>query len=762
MGNVGRIGWYGWIAVALGLWVGAQPNVQGADAGMESADGDRILMLSDVTVIGSLEAVHHLPASGDYLDAEDIGFHSYANVHQILRQAPGVYIQEETGFGLLPNISLRGVDSHRSQKVTLMEDGILTAPAAYSAPSAYYSPTVGRMHGLEVLKGSSQVRYGPHTTGGAVNYLSTPVPEEAGGSLKMLYGTDDEFRTHLTYGGTRDTEAGNVGGLIEVHHHGNNGFKTIEHLRWDDDQTGFDKTDTMLKLAWEPRTDRYQRFELKLGYTDFEANETYLGLSESDFADDPYQRYAASQFDVFKGYHIRTHLKHLIEVNESLSLSSSLYYNRFHRNWYKLHELRGVTGEVLAGGQMSMAEAIARGGNHLATLKGENGGVWRVRANNRDYDMWGIQSAAQVTFDWLDAQHTLDVGARFHGDSADRYQWNDDVTVDNAGNVVAVANGAKGGAGDRIERTQAIAVYAQDEIKHGRLSITPGVRYEHLHYSMLDHTTADGTLKGNENVFALGVNASYEIDEQWMLFGGVYRGYSVPSPNDNLTKKLEEETSLSYELGSRYRSETCTLHLAAFYTQFEDLIIGSYVGTAADTDSENAGDIDAYGLEFKAEVDPGTRYGWGLGTPLWLAYTYTDATLDGDSQSRDPGSIFAGGENGNMVPYIPKHQLAIGAGVAIGRCQCELVATYVDDTYSTANNSSAQVNPVTGAPDARFGKLDSRWVLDLSANYDVTETTRLFCTVTNLLDETYVASRHPHGPRPGHPLAAFAGVKIHF
>ena len=34
----------------------------------------------------------------------------------------------------------------------------------------------------------------------------------------------------------------------------------------------------MLKLSWEPKTTRYNRFELKLGYTDFRANEGYTGL----------------------------------------------------------------------------------------------------------------------------------------------------------------------------------------------------------------------------------------------------------------------------------------------------------------------------------------------------------------------------------------------------------------------------------------------------------------------------------------------------
>ena len=153
------------------------------------AEEEKTKELPNVTVIGSKEALSVLPAAGDYLDLNEIRFNSYDNAHQVLIKSPGVYIQEEGGYGLLPNISLRGVDTHRSQKITLMEDGVPAAPAPYSAPSAYYAPTMGRMSGLEILKGSSQVKYGPHTTGGAINYLSTPIPTTAQAYAKTLYGS---------------------------------------------------------------------------------------------------------------------------------------------------------------------------------------------------------------------------------------------------------------------------------------------------------------------------------------------------------------------------------------------------------------------------------------------------------------------------------------------------------------------------------------------------------------------------------------------
>jgi len=713
-----------------------------------------------ITVIGSKEAALELPASGEYLNTDDIRTHSYNNLNILARKMPGVYAQEETGHGLMPNISLRGVDTHRSQKITLMEDGVLSSPAAYSAPSAYYAPTLGRMSGLEVMKGSSQIKYGPHTTGGALNYLSTPVPLDQSGYLKSSYGTDNDMRLHGNFGDRVETEAGAFGYIVELYRHQTDGFKTTDLPRGpDDDQTGFDKTDTMVKMMWEPKTERYQQFEVKLGYTDLDANETYLGLSEDDFDADPFQRYAASQFDNFKGHQFRSYLKHDIELDEATRLTTMAYYNKFHRNWYKLKDIRNVEGE--AAGAVSLSSALAQGGNFLDTLKGANGGTWRIRANNRDYEQYGIQTAVDAEFETGDIAHHLESGARFHIDTAERFQWDDDYQVDSFGNVTNINYGAKGGAGNRDQQAMATALYLQDELSIGRLSVTPGARYEHIENKYIDRNADNTWHDGSMDVFGYGINGKYQLTEKARLFGGVYRGYSVPSAYDNLNGGMEEETSIGCELGTRYRRNAFSTQLIGFYTRIDDMISGGYVGGDTDTDGANAGSVDSAGVELAAEFDAGKHCEWGFKNPYWLAFTYTRAVLADDTSITDGGNIFVDGEKGNRVPYIPEIQISCGTGIEIGKIGADLTLMYVDETYTTALNTSDQLDAL-GNPDARHGKTDAHLIVNGAAWCRVADNAKIFINLHNMFDEEYVASRHPHGPRPGQPFTAIVGIEAAF
>ena len=184
-----------------------------------------------VTIIGLQGDPDAIPGSADVLGAEDLAVHDYADVTRLLRTVAGVNIQEEDGYGLRPNIGMRGTGLDRSEKITLMEDGVLMSPAPYAAPAAYYFPHAGRMAGVEVIKGAAGVRYGPRTQGGSLNLLSIPVPEETSGLLNIWLGDENTRRGHAYVGGMTDAGDGvRVGGLIEGFFDSADGFKVIDGM----------------------------------------------------------------------------------------------------------------------------------------------------------------------------------------------------------------------------------------------------------------------------------------------------------------------------------------------------------------------------------------------------------------------------------------------------------------------------------------------------------------------------------------------------
>jgi Fe(3+) dicitrate transport protein len=88
--------------------------------------------------------------------------------------------------------------------------------------------------------------------------------------------------------------------------------------------------------------------------------------------------------------------------------------------------------------------------------------------------------------------------------------------------------------------------------------------------------------------------------------------------------------------------------------------------------------------------------------------------------------------------------------------------TFQDETYTTASNTTAPINPVTGKPDARVGKTDAILTVDVSGYYQFNPHVKLVGSIQNVFDDEYIVSRHPYGARPGKPLTALIGVEVRF
>lgn len=764
---------------------------QEAGGGVASPVAGGEVNLAPVTVVGEAINIPRIAGSAAVIDQQQIQRQTYTNPNRVFQQVPGVYVREEDGFGNFPNISLRGADGGRSSKTTILEDGIMMAPAPYSEPAAYYSPRIGRMSGVEVLKGSSQVRYGPHTTGGVINYLATPfvalpdapLEEETTSSaknpkapatpaaassplmaeeffLKSTYGSFNTWMNHAWWGRSQQTEAGDVGLVIEFFHNQSDGFRSIDRVGGD---TGFTTLEPMVRFFWEPDTDLEQRFEFRFGYTSFEADETYVGLTEEDRAHDPFRRYVSTQFDNIQSDQFRYSLSHVVQPSDSLRIETTGYHTRFDRDWYKLQDIRDTSGR-----NINPATALAAPGEGLDILRGEAAGSWRIRSNDREYQTTGLQSRVDWGFETGTVEHALSVGARLHYDEATRLQRDDRVTLDTTGDIDRIDRGATGSGGNRREEVLAWSMFIEDSLQLGRLTVKPGLRWEHLELEYGDRDTTGANpnrVLASESaamdVLAPGIGLVYEMNETWSLFGGYYRGISTPAPREYINGGADVEKSDGYEFGVRHYGESLQAELVGFLTDFDSLIVRDSLGGAGGLEDGNAGSAEVYGLELAARWDPlaPAKSNWRL--PLRGAATLSHSEITSDTPSSDAESIFSNGQSGNQLPYVPEFTASAGLGLEYQRFGFYLDATYTSEMFGTASNTSS-LRDANGKPDARYGTTDEALTLDMSLNYQATPNIRMIAGISNLTGEEYVVSRLPYGARINPPRSYFAGVEIRF
>ena len=638
---------------------------------------------------------------------------SHGNVHEFLRSVPGMNIQEEDGFGLRPNIGMRGSGSERSAKITLMEDGVLVAPAPYAAPSAYYFPTAGRMDAIEVRKGSSQIKYGPRTIGGALNFVSTPIPTsrvewDAEGAM----GGDLTRRLEARAGGS----TGRFGWLAETYQLGSDGFKDLPT----GEPTGFRIGDYLAKLRWNSdpgAADFYQQVELKLGAYDQRSDETYLGLTDADFASRPFMRYAASGEDVINVDQRQVSVRHFLRLGRHFDLTTTAYHNDVSRNWYKLQSVGGT-------GIASILDAPDDFADEMRVIRGGDSPTDDVvlRANNRAYEATGLQTALGASLSTGSVTHRIETGLRYHRDEEDRFQHEDGYRMSD-GRLVQTSAGAPGSQSNRVSNARAWAAYVEDRVSLGRVTLTPGFRLEFIDFRRRDFekTDPDRTLaprvRDNDvTVLLPGIGASVEPTAGLRVFGGVHRGFGPPGPGADA--ETEAESSVAYELGVAAEGTRSMLQLVGFFNDYDNILGAATLSSGGDGSGDlfNGGAARIVGLEASASAD----------VAAW-------------------GQV----EVGDELPYVAPHRAHGRVSLVSGTWRLTVDASY-----------QAAMRTVAGQGDIPAGEgTDGYFVLGLGGEAELGFGT-LFAGLQNATDQRYIVARRPAGARPGLPRTLELGLRI--
>ena len=718
----------------------APPALAAGDSRGVANAGDNPLEV--VTIIGTRDDARELPGSAYVIDSKDLEIFMHSNINQVLARVPGVYLRAEDGYGLRPNIGIRGTGTERSGKITLMEDGVLIAPAPYSNPEAYYFPGAGRMSGVEVLKGTPLLRYGPYTVGGAVNLISTPIPNGYRGNITAEAGQNGENRLFTNYGGSGEQ----YGWLLETDQRRSDGFQDIDRSNNDAD---LKLEDYLGKVRWNTREGEriFQSVELKVQHSTEDSGQSYLGLSDVDFNRDPDRRYGLTELDNMDSRHSGANLSYLVDPGHGLSLNVVGYYNEFKRDWFKVDSIDGEgIANVIADANAGNTAVI----DYLHGVTDVNDIA--IKHNSRKYKSKGVQGNVNWDFEAARMSHALTAGLRYHRDHMDRYQ---PVEIYNQvnGSLVYQTEIRPAGSNNREEYGEAYSAWLLDTVSVlDDVDVTLALRYEDIKTEREEYAETREFLVGYRSnktrEWMPGIGIAWTATDSWQLMAGVHQGISPAGAGAR--ENTDPEESTNYELGFRFTRDSLSADVIGFYSDYTNSIRNCSVANPCaggiDSGTEQLGGAEISGFEAALNWQGQTG---ALQWPLQLAYTYTHAEISRDS---DDGAYL----EGDAYPYIPENHFFAQLGVVGPRgWDAYLSVNYTDKMCMDFECERSNV-------DNRYAETDSFWFVDFVTHYQLTDAARIYVKVDNVFDEHNIASRSPAGARPTKPRTAYLGVNMSY
>lgn len=691
--------------------------------------------LPAVEVIGGSEALERLSGSGAIIDQEELYRSHVFTTNEALRKVPGVVVRDEEGFGLRPNIGIRGMNPTRSTKTLLLEDGLPLSYAPYGDNASYYHPPVDRFSSIEVLKGASQILFGPQTISGTINYITPSPPLSPSGFASITGGSRDYLNGHLNYGGWH----GDGGGLFDyIHKQGDGARDNTDHTVDDVNIKGiYEISDAAAVIA---RFNFYREDSL-VGYSGItDAEQQNFGLRYNPFDNDEFEvdRYGTS-------------VTHEWNVNDSLTATTSVYWTNFDRRWWRQSSR---TTDTQCGNAFRL--------DRLNGVKVEPDACNSAQGRLRNYYTYGIEPRLAVSHQLLGLDGEFRIGLRAHREEQYREQIN--------ATTAAGRTGAK--VEDNERQASAHSIFMQERISIGRLSVVPAVRFEQVTFDRRNNlTSAAGKERVEELIPAL--SASYQAMENLTVFAGVHEGFAPPRVEDLITNAggsvdVDAEHSINLEAGLR-STPMPALKLDATYFR-NDFSNQVAVGSIAGGDQPLAQGETLYeGLELFGRLDSRPLVGSGDNFYAQAAWTYTwDATQQSAFRAVTNGALLQGDTAGNRLPYAPEHTLtaAIGYEHPAG-LDLMLETVYTGSQYADFLNledgadhpdGPGSINALSG----QFGEIDANVIVNLAATYSVKPYDfDLFFSIKNLLDNDYIVDR-TRGILPGAPRLIQAGLKYHF
>lgn len=683
--------------------------------------------LSEIVVLGSRARLEVAPGAGALIDAETLERSRVLTVNEALRKVPGVVARDEEGLGLRPNIGVRGLNPTRSSKVLLLEDGLPLAFAPYGDNASYFHPPIERFERIELLKGASQIAFGPQTIGGVINYLTRRTPQQFEGALNLRSGNRGLRDAQLRLGDRIDATA--TGWQFSATHKASDGARDNIDLKFDD-----------LALRLEQPLGDSRSLAVRASLFREDSQVPYSGLTLAEWQNDP--RSNAFVNDRFELHRWAVSATLGQRFGSGAELRTAVYYTYFDRDWWRQSSNSGQRPN-------DSSDPSCAGMANLLTTCGNEGRL-------RQYYTAGAEARWLQPFEFGTAVGELNAGARWHVEKQNRLQVNGDTPGARTPGV-----GINGGIRENNRRDVAAAsAFVEASFGQGRWRVKPGVRFESIEFERRNLLPGGGTGRTTLEEWIPGVGITVELGAGTTLFAGVHRGFAPPRVEDLITPAggsvdLDAERSWNSELGLRSSPRRgLDLELTAFSLDFTNQIVPASVAGGIGASLTSAGRTAHRGLElagrFESREALDTAWNvYGRAALTWLAI----AEYRGTRFSSIAPTVSV---KGNRLPYAPQElaTVAIGAEAPAG-FSAELELFYSGSAFTD------DLNTVAITANGQRGRIGGYAVLNATVAQTFGASFTAYASVKNLTDKLYIADMS-RGLIPGTPRQLQFGFEYRF
>lgn len=575
--------------------------------------------------------VKEYAGSRTVISAEQMTKTAAKSIDDALQQVPGVKVQDETGTGVLPNVSVRGLGASRSGQAQFLMDGVPLTLAPYGhTGQSVFPATLSSLERIDVVRGGAAVQYGPNNVGGVINLVTKPIPKDWESQISnRITGFEHSNNTlnnlYLRTGGWVNDDF-----AIQIEANTQNGDSARDHS--DTDVQNFQiKTDWLIS-----DTQELQAFVQR-----YDADTQMPGaLSTQAYRDDRTQSQRTN--DTYEADATRWHLKFLQDLDwgNAAQFEVLTFGHRDTRNF--------VWG-------FNRTSGVAWSDPRFASTD--------IRNSPREFNVFGVEPKLSVAFGSPEGvTQNLIVGMRYVNEDIDYQLRQTDIST----GAVTVPR-------DWKLDTDAVAAYVSDEIglMNNRLKVTPGLRFESVHMNYQDIGTNPEQRSNQINEALPGLTVAYSLNDDWVSYANAQKSLRAPQISSiRGDGNKDGELSWNYEIGARYTHGRNAFNVALYRIDYKDQL----EWIAAEQTFENAGKTLHQGVELSGRYGPESLSDLSLG----LAYTYLDATYE------------EGENKGNNLVDASKHQISWDASYNLAGYQSTVSGYYYSDAFSDAANTTEE------------------------------------------------------------------------